>query len=589
MNSLTKTASAIRISLLAASASVAFSGAAFAEEDKNVERIEVTGSRIKQVDMETSSPVTVISAADIKVTGETSVADVLNNASMNSFGSWRGVSGYGAGASATSDVNLRGLGSQATLILLDGRRMPGTSSSSGTVADTSTIPMAIVDRIEILRDGASAVYGSDAVAGVINIITKKDFDGVEMNYTGELPDVEGGESSRFSVSGGYNTEKGNITLTFEHYDSGAVYDRDIWKLDDPNYIGFSSYSAVPNAKYLTGNYLMNEDGSYKLDPNGNKIPETAWYSNSDLCESTDNVVGSYSDGNNGRCLYSYGEVTKLFGNVNKNSLLSNFNYELTDDVSLRGRAFATLSETDTRFAGTPVSTNRPTMSADNAMNPNGQEITDIYMRSVQIGERDTRTENNSIDFLVGLVGFADIGDGMDWELNTQHTRSSTNVFNYNLINDDIVQDLIDSGEYDIFNTSNMGAAQWHDHMEEFYGKAAHTGVYQAQFNSTQIDGLVSGTLIDNGDFMLAALAGAEYEMIEFKQTSDPQSAMGIISGGSGGDDVNAERDRSSAYFELQSTLPGNVDLSAAVRYERYEQEGYVGEAFESKTFDKVRT
>ncbi|BFL84539.1 hypothetical protein LFREDSHE_29890 [Shewanella baltica] len=115
----------------------------------------------------------------------------MNNSAINSFGSWRGISGYGSGASSTSNVNLRGLGSSATLVLLDGRRMPGTSSSSGSVADTSSIPMAIVERIEILRDGASAVYGSDAVAGVINIITKKEFEGFQLDYSTEQPSVEG--------------------------------------------------------------------------------------------------------------------------------------------------------------------------------------------------------------------------------------------------------------------------------------------------------------------------------------------------------------------------------------------------------------
>ncbi|WP_252733703.1 TonB-dependent receptor plug domain-containing protein [Pseudoalteromonas sp. C2R02] len=165
----------LAISFGAASA-VALSANVSASEDgtEEVERIEVTGSRIKQVDIENSSPVTVISAADMSLSGEPTVADVLNNLSANSFGSWSGVSGYGSGSAASSNINLRGLGSDATLVLLDGRRMPGTSSSS----DTSIIPMSIVERIEILRDGASAVYGSSAVAGVINIITKKDFEGV---------------------------------------------------------------------------------------------------------------------------------------------------------------------------------------------------------------------------------------------------------------------------------------------------------------------------------------------------------------------------------------------------------------------------
>ena len=181
-----KVSKAVRLAIaFGAASTAAFSASTFAAEEESaekVERIEVTGSRIKQVDMETASPVTVITAADIQLSGEATVADVLNNSSVNSFGSWRGMSGYGSGAAATSNVNMRGLGANYTLVLLDGRRMPGTSSSSGAAADTSRIPMAIVERIEILREGASAVYGSDAVAGVINIITKKDFNGLNFTY-----------------------------------------------------------------------------------------------------------------------------------------------------------------------------------------------------------------------------------------------------------------------------------------------------------------------------------------------------------------------------------------------------------------------
>lgn len=520
--------------------------------------------------METVSPVTVINAADIAMTGEKTVADVLNNSAINSFGSWRGVSGYGSGASSTSSVNLRGLGSSATLVLLDGRRMPGTSSSSGSVADTSSIPMAIVERIEILRDGASAVYGSDAVAGVINIITKKEFDGLQLDYSTEQPSVEGGDANRLSIATGYNTDKGNITLTYEYYDTKAVMDRDIWNMDDPSYATYSGLSSVPNGKYGTGN------GS--------------WYSNSDICDQTENTVDKTDGNNNGRCLYDSGRVTKLFGDQTRNSFLSNFTYEITDGIQFRGRASASLAETETRYAGTPVSTNYPVMSADNKFNPVGEDMT-LYMRSAQIGERDTLTETNNVDILGGFIGTLDLGNGIDWELNAQHSRSTTNSFNYNLINDEIVQQGIDSEQYDIFNTTGMSYEQWNQQMTELYRKAAHTGVYQGKFESTQIDGLASTLLVDNGDVSVAMVGGLEYEMIKFKQTSDPESASGIISGGSGGDDVDATRDRSAAYLEFQVGLPANVELSAAVRYERYEQEGSLtgpqGQVVNSSTFDAV--
>ncbi|WP_372940804.1 TonB-dependent receptor [Shewanella sp.] len=579
MSSLTLTAKAVRRSILAATAvSVGFSGLVFAEEVEKVERIEVTGSRIKQVDMETSSPVTVLSAADIALTGEKTVADVLNNSSINAFGSWRGTSGYGSGASATSSINMRGLGSQATLVLLDGRRMPGTSSSSGSTADTSQIPIAIVERIEILRDGASAVYGSDAVAGVINIITKKEFEGVQLDYSTEIPDVEGGDATRFSIATGFNTDKGNITFTYEYYDTEAVMDSDIWNMDDDSYGDYSSFSSVPNGYYNTG----------EVDEDGDDV--YGFYSNSEMCDDTENVVNGTDGDNNGRCYYSYGEVTKLFGDMTRNSFMTNFSYDITDNIQFRGRGSASLSETNTRYAGTPVSTNYPVMSADNAYNPTGADMT-IYMRSVQLGERDTLTETNNYDMLGGLVGFTDIGNGIDWEVNAQYSGSTTNSFNYNLINDDIIQSEIDTGNYDIFNTSGMSYDEWDESMTELYSAAAHTGVYQGKFDSTQLDGLASTTLIDNDNFTLAMLVGAEYEMINFKQTSDPESAAGIISGGSGGDDVDAERDRTAAYTEIQMGLPSNIDVSLALRYERYEQEGSLtgatGVVTNSSTFDAV--
>ena len=524
------------------------------------ERIEVTGSRIKQVDMETASPVTTITAEDIQISGEPTVADVLNNASVNSFGSWRGVSGYGSGGSATSNVNMRGLGPNYTLVLLDGRRMPGTSSSSGTAADTSKIPMAIVERIEILREGASAVYGSDAVAGVINIITKKDFNGLKFSYDGERPSVDGGDSDRFTATTGFSTNQGNITFTFENYRTDGVNDRELW-----DFMGASSYSSVPNGE------ILNTDGTGSGD-----------YLSADVCESAPNTVAS----DDGRCLYQFGNVTKFFGDVEQNSILSNFNYNLSNDIQFRGRASASMSETDTRYAGTPVSTNQPTMGANNPMNPTGEELL-LSMRGAQLGERDTRTEINSVDFLGGLVGFWDIGNGVDWEINGQYSKSSTRTFNSNLINDPDVQRLIDSGEYDIFNTSGMGYDEWNAQITDIYNQAAHTGLYRAEFDSTQIDGFMSTLLFDNGTVSMSGLVGAEFERIDFTQQSDPQSASGNVSGGAGGDDVFADRDRTSAYAEIQTSLPYNIDINAAVRYDEYDQQGDVGGQIVGGTFDNV--
>ena len=156
---------------------IGFGGPALAQDEVLVQqKVTVTGSRIKRVDIEGPSPITIIDRETIDASGEISVADLLRDQSFNSFGSQRQRSGSSSQSQAT--VNMRGLGAQRTLVLLDGRRLSGSPTfQSGAATNLNTIPLAAVERIEVLRDGASAIYGSDAIGGVVNIITRKDYEG----------------------------------------------------------------------------------------------------------------------------------------------------------------------------------------------------------------------------------------------------------------------------------------------------------------------------------------------------------------------------------------------------------------------------
>lgn len=212
MYSNSKVAKAVRIAMMfGAGAAATISTQAFSAEDgaESVERIEVTGSRIKRTDLEGAIPVTVIDRAAIDFSGQTSVSDLLRNTSFNAAGSFRPQSG--SSAQGISQVNLRGLGSERSLILVDGRRLP-KSPSTGNSQDLNSIPMAAVERIEILSDGASAVYGSDAIAGVVNIITRKDFNGVELRLGAgnvSLPS-DGGDREEGSAVFGSSTDKSSV-------------------------------------------------------------------------------------------------------------------------------------------------------------------------------------------------------------------------------------------------------------------------------------------------------------------------------------------------------------------------------------------
>lgn len=220
-------ANSVRLALISGVAVAAFTApvALAAEDGAKVERIEVTGSRIKRTDLEGASPVTTITTEDMKVEGNFTVADALRNSNLNSFGSFSERSGSSAQSQAT--IDLRGAGSSRTLVLIDGKRFPGSPTLGGSSANLNAIPMAAVERIEILTDGASSTYGSDAIAGVVNIIMKKNYQGLEFNVgAGARDQDEGMTSKEFSVVAGYQMDKGNLTFAFDHQDREGIRDAD---------------------------------------------------------------------------------------------------------------------------------------------------------------------------------------------------------------------------------------------------------------------------------------------------------------------------------------------------------------------------
>ena len=194
------------------------------ESKKGAEKITVTGSHIKRIQVEGPSPVEILDREYLDKTGHNSVSDVLRDITASSFGGSRERSG-----SATADVatvNLRGLGASRTLVLMNGRRLP--KDSIGAATDLNNIPFAAVERIEILKDGASALYGSDAIGGVVNIITKKNFDGFAFTTSGSFNAEDIGErfeaGSRISGSATYGVDSENLQwITVLNYRKNADY------------------------------------------------------------------------------------------------------------------------------------------------------------------------------------------------------------------------------------------------------------------------------------------------------------------------------------------------------------------------------
>lgn len=207
------------------------SGAAVAQETKTLQRVEITGSNIPRADKETPSPVQVITAEELKSSGYTTINEVLQNLTANGQGTLsKGFSG--AFASGASGVSLRGLSLGATLILIDGHRMapyPLADDAQRSFVDISSIPFAAVERIEVLKDGASAVYGSDAIAGVVNVILKKNFVGTSVSAEVGTTQDGGGATRNFSIAHGFgDSESGNsgyVALEARHGDAVKLNQR----------------------------------------------------------------------------------------------------------------------------------------------------------------------------------------------------------------------------------------------------------------------------------------------------------------------------------------------------------------------------
>lgn len=192
-----------------------------------IARVEVTGSSLKRVDAETALPVQLIGKTEIARTGATSTEDLLTMiASLSSAGATFGATGAGTPTGGLSSVSLRGLGSTRTLVLVNGRRLAAFAGGDGASVNVNTIPLAAIERIEILKDGASGVYGSDAVAGVVNFILSRRIDGIDVSGTLGSPTAHGGGQNRkASVTGGINTDRLNVVLSGAYEQETALFGR----------------------------------------------------------------------------------------------------------------------------------------------------------------------------------------------------------------------------------------------------------------------------------------------------------------------------------------------------------------------------
>lgn len=418
---------AVRLGLLPAGIALAlaptFASAQEAQGATDLDRIEVTGSRIRGANMETQQPILTMTRETLEKQGYTSVADVLQN--LTSAGS-PAISRSEALASGENVggyyVDIRNLGATRTLVLMNGKRLGATTAG---FQDLSQIPMSAVERIEILKDGASAIYGSDAIAGVVNVITRKRFDGAEASvYVGQYGEGDG-DINQYSFTLGSEGERGGITMSAEYYKAKPVWARDRWFSRDgnagPNYPG-------------SGNSPINQRGGFCdpcVTPNleegqpGYVGPsDQRWYTLRDGGDPTNRAdyrLETAADAVNAN------EQMMVQTGIERKSLYVNGNYDFTDSITFNADVLYNERTTDQQIAGYPYQSAAfgTPLSGDSAFNPTpGEELT--FRRRLWEMPRTTESKLKTIRFAPTVSGYFDFaGRTFDWDVGALWNRNET--------------------------------------------------------------------------------------------------------------------------------------------------------------------
>jgi iron complex outermembrane recepter protein len=559
----------------------------------DLEEVIVTGSSIKQINGETALPVQVLKREDIERTGATSVEELFRQvSSASSFGNTVAAQETGFQTGAISTISLRGLGSARTLVLIDGKRASvyggGSGGTAGSSVDISSIPIASIERVEILKDGASAVYGSDAIAGVVNFILRKNFQGAEVSATGGTPtDKGGGQNQTVSayighgdiVQDRYNAAFG---VNFEHNSALMGSDRAFATRYSPGYgndvtSGFAFPANVAIPVVGTRNPLVPACSPSLTDKN---FPTQCRFDNSpfDSLQPEDKKLSVSFNGEfavtDTSQLYtqdSFSQV-KTLTTVQpvplsyQNVLLPGnpYNAYLANLLATQypGYKNSALTPNNAAFLLPPSSPYYPTAFA-NQYGINGQPLNLIY-RDFANGERNTQDKANTIRFVAGFKGDTGGWDYDSWFLYSQVKVTEDLLSGFALYSE--IMPLLDTGVINPFGPTTDPNAIAAAQADTFTGQD-----FQSKTSITSVNGRVSRDLLTLPAGPLSAAAGAELrrETFEF----DPAAAIqtGDVTG-QGGNQLpeSASRNVESAFVEVNAAVAQGLQADAAVRFDNYQ-------------------
>jgi iron complex outermembrane receptor protein len=530
------------------------------QSSEQLETIVVTGSRIRSVDVETAQPILVIDRAQIEHQGAATVEDVLNRLSVTSGNILnRSVNN---GNNGQVNISLRNLGSQRTLVLVNGHRW--VSQLAGNV-DLTTIPSSIIERIEVLKDGASAIYGSDAIGGVVNIITRDRYDGAEAHaYYGEYDEGDG-TTQTYDFTMGANSDRASILFNVA-YTKG-----------DPVFAGDRHISADPTLGAGTSLYSFYGDHGIIYDPSFGTLAI-----NPDASSSNDRA--NFHPYDFDQDSWNFAPQNYLLTPTERRSLFVQGRYDITDNIRFRTNVLYNQRNSDQELAAIPAAFG---IDVDSYYNPFGNQGVGVApgegipigfaaRRFNEAGNRNFAQEVKTYHFAGGFEGNFDLGShSFNWDLGFQtnttgQTEITTGQLSVPRINEGTGPSFLDpvSGQVVCGTPGNIiagcvpldiigPAGSLTPEMIDFI---AYTDKSQSEFKTTNYFANITGNLFELPAGTFAFAAGYEYRKEGGFFEPDAFTAAG---NGTGNAALPTKGSYSLDEFYLEFAIPILADLPLA--------------------------
>jgi iron complex outermembrane receptor protein len=542
-------------------------------------RINVTGSHIKRVDSETAAPIETITREDIEASGLQTIQDVVRQITANNNGSISPSFNNGFSASGAA-VSLRGLGPNNTLLLVNGRRMANFGlADDGHISyvDLSQLPFDAVERIEVLKDGASAIYGSDAVAGVVNVILRQQFTGATV--TGTAGTTYNGEGNQWkaAITGGI----GNLAK--DRYNAYATFDYQKQEANPMNrgrqYIGTNDLRFMGKLDARPGNPLAGFGNASTL---GNVQPVSASDPNGTPGD-YQSLPGACPPANQdaGFCRWESKDYVDIVPSIERLNVFARGAYNLADTI----QAYTELSyfEVKTTVRNPPNGTRAtwfvpattsfnstqniylPVGHPDNPFSADS-EVARLDYTDAALGGNDRQVKTGTQRYLLGVTGTS---YGWEWDLAGLYIRSNTDInlphyYQY----DRLLAGLAGTGPYGYYRIGANAALN----DPAIYDWIAPDLVWTTQSENTIFDAKASRDVyqLDGGQMALAI--GYEFRREKLSNPGAPGSYTGKVVG-FGYSAAFGSRDVNAVYAELYAPLLKNLDATAAIRYDHYSDAG----------------